>query len=62
MKDPQIIHVDSVLRFARTVSCQLPDGRWVPARGTGYASVLYRIRAAWLVFTGRADALIWEQQ
>lgn len=32
---------------------------WVPARPMGYPNIASRIRAAWLVFTGRADALIW---
>ena len=34
------------------------DG-WVPARPEGYSSILYRLKATWLVFTGRADALVW---
>lgn len=44
--------------------CQagLPDGRWVPARALGFASLRQRVRAAWLVFTGRADALVWPGQ
>lgn len=41
------------------VSCGLPDGRWVPARPLGGWG---RWRAAWLVFTGRADALVWPGQ
>lgn len=42
--------------------CQLPDGRWVPARPLGFASLLQRFRCAWLVFTGKADALTWPGQ
>lgn len=38
----------------------LPDGRWVPARPTGTRrSIIGRLYAAWLVFVGRADALVW---
>lgn len=33
-----------------------------PARPEGFASITYRLRAAWLVFTGQADALIWPHQ
>jgi hypothetical protein len=33
--------------------------RWVPARPMGYQSFGARLKAAWLVFTGRADAVIW---
>lgn len=34
-------------------------GDWVPARPEGYPSLATRLQAAWLVLTGRADALIW---
>lgn len=37
------------------------NGKWVPARALGLASFVNRIRLAWLVFTGRADALIWPE-
>jgi hypothetical protein len=36
---------------------ETPDG-WVPARPRG-AGLLYRIKAAWLVITGKADAVTW---
>jgi len=42
-----------------TVSAGLPDGRYVPARPMGFYSMRSRIRLAWMVFTGKADALIW---
>lgn len=32
---------------------------WVPARPLGFYSIGSRIKAAWLVFTGKADAVIW---
>jgi hypothetical protein len=35
------------------------EQNWVPARPTGYASIRNRFKCAWLVFTGKADALIW---
>lgn len=62
MKHPCVRTVDSVIRSSQEVSCGLPDGRWVPARSEGLSSWRHRVYAAWLVFTGRADALIWEQQ
>lgn len=34
---------------------------YVPARPLGWSSIRVRLRAAWLVFTGKADALVWEQ-
>lgn len=33
--------------------------RWVPARPEGLPGLRQRIRAGWLVFVGRADALVW---
>lgn len=35
------------------------DGKWVPARSEGYASLRHRISVAWEVFTGKADAIRW---
>lgn len=60
MKYPNIIHVSQVTNS--TVTAGLPDGRWVPARPLGFASPLHRVKAAWLVFTGKADALKWDGQ
>jgi hypothetical protein len=34
-------------------------GKWYPARPLGFYSMGTRIRAAWMVFTGKADAVIW---
>lgn len=40
------------------------DGRkiWVPARSLGYAHWKERCRLGWAVFTGKADALFWDEQ
>lgn len=59
---PNIRHIDNVIRSASEVSCGLPDGRYVPARPLGWQSWTMRWKAAWLVFTGRADALLYEGQ
>lgn len=59
---PNILCVTEVVKDAKTAQAGLPDGRWVPARSRGYASVGQRIKAAWLVFTGQADALTWPGQ
>lgn len=37
------------------------NGFWHPARPNRDAPILYRIKAAWLVLTGRADAVIWPE-
>lgn len=62
MRDTLITHIDSLKDTSCNVTTQLPDGRWVPARPLGYSSMIYKLRATWLVFTGKADALIWEGQ
>ena len=36
--------------------------RWVACRPEGYPSLRNRFRLAWKVFTGKADAFVWEQQ
>jgi len=37
------------------------DGKWVPARPINYQcrTLLERLKEAWLVFQGKADAFIW---
>ena len=59
---PNITTVESVIKGAKVNSCGLSDGRWVPARPLGFLSWQSRWKAAWLVFTGRADALKWDGQ
>lgn len=61
---PSIVNAYEFARRARGqshlghVDCEI-DGEWVPARPLGG---MVRFKAAWLVFTGRADALIWPGQ
>jgi hypothetical protein len=59
---PSICIISAVIEDGKAVSCGLPDGRYVPARPLGWQSWTIRWKAAWLVFTGRADALVWEGQ
>jgi hypothetical protein len=33
--------------------------QWVPARPLGYGGIVRRIKLAWMVFTGKADAVTW---
>jgi hypothetical protein len=32
---------------------------WVPARPLGYGGIFRRVKLAWMVFTGKADAVTW---
>lgn len=59
---PNIIGVLSVVKFAGQCQAGLPDGSYVPARPHGWQSWTMRFKAAWLVFTGKADALTWPGQ
>jgi hypothetical protein len=55
MRTPSIFHIRSIAQYARNNSAaDLP-------RMTGQSFALKRLWAAWLVFTGRADALIWKE-
>lgn len=60
MRYPNIITIDAALMSAKSVKTIRRDGSWGPARPEGYPSFRSRVWAAWLVFTGRADALVWE--
>jgi hypothetical protein len=57
MRYPSIVGVERVMKDIQT----LVGERWVRARPRGTPSFRSRLKATWLVFTGRADALIWEQ-
>ena len=61
-KWPNILDVQTVIENAKSTQAGLPDGRWVPARPMPYCSLSERFRAAWMVFTGKADALTWPGQ
>ncbi len=58
-KYPAIWQLSDVMRSANHTSVLLAGGKWVPARPLGFQSMWTRFSAAWLVFTGKADALIW---
>lgn len=57
---PRIIKMDKPWIQSLT-ACQRLTAEcvYVPARPWQSASFRYRLRCAWLVFTGRADALVW---
>lgn len=38
------------------------DGKWVPARYMGLDTIPNRLKLAWDVFRGKADALYWKGQ
>ena len=60
MKSPNVYKLSDLLRTVNQTQACIND-KWVPARSLGFASLTYRFRCAWLVFTGQADALIWPE-
>lgn len=42
-----------------STQAEIEPGKWAPARPLGFYSIGSRLNAAWMVFTGKADALIW---
>lgn len=61
---PNIWELENLVRHCvdGSVQARLPDGQYVPARPSGFCSLGQRIRAAKLVFTGKADAVAWPGQ
>jgi len=59
-KYPNVWTISGLAKAVSSCSAEI-NGRWVPARPLGFASFSSRVRIAWLVFTGRADALIWPE-
>lgn len=57
-KAPNIWTLKGLMESAGSNSVKLPNG-WVPARPQGLRSFKHRVLAAWEVFVGRADAVIW---
>lgn len=68
MKYPSVIHIDRLEDYLKScgtrAAVQQPGvGEvWIPARPLGYPGLKRRLKAAWLVLTGKADALEWRGQ
>lgn len=62
MNTPTIWTPTALIEHSKHVQAGLADGRWVPARPYGWQGICLRARlkAAWLVFTAKADVLMWE--
>ena len=59
MKTPAIYSADQIKNW--DIQTKSKNGLWTQARPISYPGINLkrRISAAWMVFTGRADALIW---
>ena len=48
-----------LLEHCADCSTMLPTGEWVPARPIGRDGWAHRFKAAWMVWRGRADVVVW---
>lgn len=56
-------HITSLsMRDVIDTTTKMPGGDWQPARPISCPTVLERIRLAWMVLIGKADALTWPNQ
>ena len=51
--------LDDLVEHCLSTQTLLDGGRWVPARPINCLSFTSRLKAAWSVFTGKADAVFW---
>lgn len=61
---PSIWKLENLVRHCvdGSVQARLSNGQYVPARPQGFCSLGQRLKAAKLVFTGKADAVTWPGQ
>jgi len=54
--------IQEVVETAQTCSVEVSPGRWAPARPIPSGCILRRLKDAWLVLIGKADALIYPHE
>lgn len=54
--------IRALMKHAETSLTQVKGGDYEPTRVYGFYSLGNRLRLAWKVFTGEADALCWPYQ
>jgi len=58
---PNILNADNLIKNAKYSSVEI-NGRWVAVRYCGCPSFISRLMATWMVFTGKADAVVFTGQ
>ncbi len=60
MRPPVLYSLDGLVHVATDGNKISADGKtYYPARPVGNPALRYRLKAAWFVLTGKADAVIW---
>lgn len=61
MSAPNTYWITSLVKTAQSCATSHPTLGWTPARPLGLDGLFLgvRLKAAWLVFTGRADVVRW---
>lgn len=54
-----IYHVQDLVKTAESCKVEVEPGKWLPARPLRDSSIWLRIQGAWMVLTGKADAVYW---
>lgn len=60
MKNTNLIHVETLIN--EDIDLIYIDGVRVAKRPVGFSNLKFRLKCIWLVFTGKADILIWYKQ
>ena len=62
MNMPRILTCSKVLNAYNNPESarRLEKNKWIPVKPVPFYSWPTRFKATWLVFTGKADALLWE--
>lgn len=58
MRAPNKFTVEEIKQYH--VKCEVQHDTWVYARPLGYSSIFRRLKYTWLVFSGKADIIIWK--
>lgn len=59
-KYPKIITLERLVLEMKDPLVHINE-KWVPCRSEGLSSFKNKLKCAWLVFTGKADALVWPE-
>jgi len=62
MKAPSIWKIRNLVKSCEVNMANIRGFGWVPSRPIGLETWPNRFKAAWLVFTGKADAVKWDGQ